>query len=81
MVFLYTIIDPTGTSSSANAIVRKQEGNYFENLLTYSIKYNRLDQDYQPTDGFINNFTQTLPLYSEDSSFENSFTSFSMSFI
>ena len=63
------------TSSSANAIVRKQEGNYFENLLTYSIKYNRLDQDYQPTDGFINNFSQTLPLYSDDSSFENSFTS------
>ncbi len=63
------------TSSSANAIVRKQEGNYFENLLTYSIKYNRLDQDYQPTDGFINNFSQTLPLYSDDLSFENSFTS------
>ena len=63
------------TSSTANTIVRKQEGNYFENLITYSIKYNRLDQDYQPTDGFINNFSQTLPLYSDDLSFENSFTS------
>ena len=26
------------TSSTANSIVKKQEGNYFENLLTYSIK-------------------------------------------
>ena len=25
------------TSSTANSIVKKQEGNYFENLLTYSI--------------------------------------------
>ena len=63
------------TSSTANAVVRKQEGNYFENLLTYSLIYNRLDQDYQPTDGFINNFSQTLPLYSDDLSLENTFTS------
>ena len=63
------------TSDSANSIVRKQEGNYFENLITYSLKYNRLNQDYQPTDGFINNFSQTLPLYSDDLSFENTFTS------
>ena len=26
------------TSSTANSIVKKQEGNYFENLLSYSIK-------------------------------------------
>ncbi len=63
------------TSDSANSIVKKQEGNYFENLITYSLKYNRLNQDYQPTDGFINNFSQTLPLYSDDLSFENTFTS------
>ena len=63
------------TSSSANTIVRKQEGNYFENLITYSLIYNKLDQDYQPTDGFINNFSQTLPIYSDDFSFENTFTS------
>ena len=50
------------TSSTATNIVKKQEGNYFENLLTYSIKYNKLDQNFQPTDGFINNFSQTLPI-------------------
>ena len=26
------------TSSTANSIVKKQEGNYFENLFSYSIK-------------------------------------------
>ncbi len=63
------------TTSSATNIVKKQEGNYIENLIKYSIKYNRLDQDFQPTDGFVNNFTQSLPLYSDDSSIENTFTS------
>ena len=63
------------TTSSATDIVKKQEGNYIENLLMYSIKYNRLDQDFQPTDGFITNFSQSLPVYSDDLSIENIFTS------
>lgn len=63
------------TSSKANKIVKRQEGNYFENLLSYSISFNRLDQNYQPTDGFINKFSQTLPIISDDASLENSFTS------
>ena len=63
------------TSSTANSIVKKQEGNYFENLLSYSISYNKLDQNFQPTDGFINKFSQTLPIYSDDVSIENTFTS------
>ena len=63
------------TSSNANSIVKKQEGSYFENLLTYAIKYNKLDQNYQPTDGFLNSFSQTLPLISDDNSLENKITS------
>tara|TARA_B100000989_G_scaffold107007_1_gene78443 strand:+ start:482 stop:2734 length:2253 start_codon:yes stop_codon:yes gene_type:complete len=63
------------TSSKANNIIKKQEGNYFENLISYSISYNKLDQNYQPTDGFINKFSQTLPIISDDASLENSFTS------
>jgi len=63
------------TISSASNIIKKQEGSYFENLLTYKITYNKLDQNFQPSDGFKNNFSQTLPLISEDLSIENSFTS------
>ena len=62
------------TSSTASKIVKKQEGNYIENLLSYSISYNKLDQNFQPTDGYINNFSQTLPIYSDDLSIENSFS-------
>ena len=63
------------TSSTATNIVKKQEGNYFENLFSYKLKYNKLDQNFEPTDGFINFFEQTLPIYSDDLSIENSFTS------
>ena len=62
------------TSSTASDIVKKQEGNYIENLLSYSISYNKLDQNFQPSDGFINKFSQTLPIYSDDLSIENSFS-------
>ena len=50
------------TSSTANNSIKKQEGNYFENLISYKLIYNKLDQNFQPTDGFINNFSQTLPI-------------------
>ena len=63
------------TSSSANSIVKKQEGSYFENLVTYALRYNRLDQNFQPSDGFINYFSQTLPIISDDVSIENIFSS------
>ena len=63
------------TSSNANSIVKKQEGSYFENLITYSLSYNKLNQNFQPSDGFLNRFSQTLPIISDDVSIENSFTS------
>ena len=61
------------TSSLASAIKKKQEGDYFENLISYAITLNKLDQNFQPTDGYLTKFSQTLPIYSDDSTIENSF--------
>ena len=41
--------------------------------LNYSISLNKLDQNFQPTTGYVSNFSQTLPIYSDDVSIENSF--------
>ncbi len=60
------------TSDSASAIKKKQEGDYFENLISYGITLNKLDQNFQPTDGYLTKFSQTLPIYSDDLSIENS---------
>ena len=62
------------TSSAATNIVKKQEGNYFENLISYKLTYNKLDQNFQPSDGFLNKFSQTFPIYSDDVAIENFLT-------
>ncbi len=62
------------TSSLASAIKQKQEGDYFENLISYAITLNKLDQNFQPTDGYLTKFSQTLPIYSDDTTIENSFS-------
>ena len=59
------------TSDSATEIKKKQEGDYFENLFLYSITLNKLNQNFQPTDGFFTKFSQSIPIYSDDNSFEN----------
>ncbi len=68
-----TYYEKLETSNIATAIKRKQEGDYFENLLTYGISLNRLDQNFQPTDGYRTMFSQTLPIYSDEFAIENSF--------
>ena len=59
------------TSSSASTYKKKQEGDYLENLLKYSLVLNKLDQNFQPTEGFKMGFEQVLPIYSDDLSLEN----------
>ncbi len=59
------------TSSAASSYKKKQEGDYFENLFTYSLVLNNLDQNFQPTDGYRISFEQVLPIYSDDLSVGN----------
>ena len=59
------------TTSTASAHKKKQEGDYFENLFSYNLTLNKLDQNYQPTDGHLASFKQVLPIYSDDLSIEN----------
>ncbi len=59
------------TTSTASAQKRKQEGDYIENLFSYNLTLNKLDQNYQPTDGHKISFNQVLPIYSDDLSVEN----------
>ncbi len=61
------------TSSTASSHKKKQEGDYLENLITYKLVLNKLDQNFQPTDGYKLGFEQVLPIYSDDLSIENTF--------
>ncbi len=70
---LSTYYEKLETSSSASSTKKKQEGDYFENLFKYSLTINKLDQNYQPSEGYKTSFSQVLPIYSEDLSVENTF--------
>ena len=59
------------TTSTASAYKKKQEGDYLENLFTYNLALNKLDQNFQPTAGHLLSFNQVLPIYSDDLSIAN----------
>ena len=59
------------TASTASAHKKKQEGDYLENLFRYKVIMNKLDQNYQPTQGYMLSFDQELPIYSDDLSVGN----------
>jgi len=54
------------TSSTASSTRKKQEGDYIDSSFNYSFVLNKLDQNFQPTDGYKTSFSQSLPLISND---------------
>ncbi len=54
------------TNSLASASKKKQQGSYLDLILDYDIVLNKLNQNFNPTDGYKFAFTQELPIYSED---------------
>ncbi len=59
------------TAPKASASLKKQEGNYFETAFIYTFDYDKRNQRFQPTEGFRSQFTQTLPLVSENYEIKN----------
>ena len=66
-----TYYEKLETASTASAYKKKQEGDYLENLFSYNLTYNKLDQNFQPTEGYKLSFNQVLPIYSDDLSIGN----------
>jgi outer membrane protein insertion porin family len=61
------------TDNTASETLKKQDGNYYNIGLDYSLLYDQRDQTFRPTDGYYSNFSQKLPLFSEDYSLSNSY--------
>jgi len=54
------------TNTKASAAKRKQDGDYLDLTFDYSLSLNKLNQNFNPSDGYKFIFSQELPLYSED---------------
>ncbi len=62
------------TTSDASTAYKKQEGSYFDTTFAYGLSLDKRNQKFQPSDGFISNWYQELPLVSNTSSVVNSYS-------
>ena len=68
-----SFVESLETTSDASANLKKQEGDYFDTLFSYSLNYDKRNQSYQPSDGYKSIFTQTLPLVADNQTIVNAF--------
>ena len=65
-------IDKLETNSSASTTMKKQEGSYFDTFFNQTFSYDKRNQRYKTTDGFISRFTQNIPIISDTYTLTNS---------
>ena len=66
-------VEELETLSTASANIKKQEGSYFDTLFNYTLSYDKRNQRYKPTDGFLSKFSQNVPLISDSHTLTNSY--------
>ena len=66
-------VEKLDTDSTASASMKKQEGSYFDTFFNQSFSYDKRNQKYKTTDGFISRFTQNIPLISDNYTLTNSY--------
>ena len=69
-----TYFETLATSSKASAAKKKQDGSYLDLKFSYGLTLNKLNQNFQPSEGSRNHFSQDLPIFSDDWSFANTYT-------
>ena len=68
-----SFIEKLETDSTASASLKKQEASYFDTFFNYNLNYDKRNQRYKPSDGFISRFSQKIPLISESYTLTNSY--------
>ena len=66
-------IEDLTTNSKASSNLKKQSGSYTESKFSYGLDYDMRNQKFQTSDGFRSYFTQSIPIYSDEFAFSNSY--------
>ena len=66
-------VEKLDTDSTASASMKKQEGSYFDTFFNHTLSYDKRNQRYKTSDGYISRFTQNIPLISESYTLTNSY--------
>ena len=65
--------DDLRTNDSASATVKKQAGNFTELAANYRFTFDKRNRVYDPTDGHLISFGQSIPVYADSASLSNTF--------
>ena len=60
-----TYVETLKTDSSASASIKKQEGSYFDFFFNHTLSYDKRNQRYRTSDGYLSRFTQNIPVISD----------------
>jgi len=66
-------VEKLETDNTASASMKKQEGSYFDAFFNHTLSYDKRNQRYKTTDGYISRFTQNIPIISEIYTLTNSY--------
>ncbi|WP_027306571.1 outer membrane protein assembly factor BamA [Candidatus Pelagibacter communis] len=66
-------VEKLETDNTASASMKKQEGSYFDTFFNHTFSYDKRDQRYKTSDGYISRFSQNIPLISESYTLTNSY--------
>ena len=66
-------VEKLDTVSTASASMKKQKGSYFDTFFNHTLSYDKRNQRYKTSDGYISRFTQNIPLISESYTLTNSY--------
>ncbi len=67
------LIEDLETSDKASKTLKKQEGSYTDLYFNYSINQDLRDKKFRTESGYVTNFSQELPLISDNSELSNAF--------
>jgi outer membrane protein insertion porin family len=66
-------VEKLETDNSASASMKKQSGSYFDTFFNQTFSYDKRNQRYKTSEGYISRFTQNIPLISESYTLTNSY--------
>ena len=69
-----TYYETIDTDSTASTRQKAQEGNYWDTFVNFDFYFDRRNQKYRTTDGFVSNYNLDVPLISDTNTLTNSYT-------
>ncbi len=61
------------TNSTASTNLKKQDGSYFDTKFNYTLAYDKRNQAYRPSSGYLSRFSQEIPIISDSYSIVNGY--------